>query len=100
MTTAAVGALTGFAYGALMNLYSWPFAAPGMTEDVGLYWSPGLSLQQSIERYSAFYVTTSLVHDATRAMATSLLIVVAGAPVMRLLRRFHTRAAWSTSLPE
>ena len=60
LTTAAVGALTGFAYGALMNLYSWPFAAPGMTEDVGLYWSPGLSLQQCIERYSAFYVTTSL----------------------------------------
>ena len=100
VTTAALGALTGFAYGALMNLYSWPFAAPGVTEDVGLYWSPGLSLQQSIERYSAFYVTTSLVHDATRAVATSLLIVVAGAPVMRLLRRFHARAAWSPSLPE
>src|SRR5215207_3047949 len=41
---AAFGALTGFAYGALMNLYSWPFAAPGVTSNVGLYWKPALSL--------------------------------------------------------
>jgi len=98
-SAAALGALTGFAYGALMNLYSWPFAAPGVTENVGLYWSPGLSLVESLERYATFYVTTSLLHDATRAMANAFLIVVAGAPVMRLLRRFHARAAWSTSLP-
>jgi energy-coupling factor transport system substrate-specific component len=96
-TAAALGALTGFAYGALMNLYSWPFAAPGVTTNVGLYWSPGLSLLESIRRYVKFYVATSLVHDATRAIATALLIVVAGAPVIRLLRRFHARAAWSTS---
>jgi energy-coupling factor transport system substrate-specific component len=66
---------------------------------VGLYWSPGLSLSESIERYSTFYLATSLVHDATRGAATALLIVVAGAPVIRLLRRFHARAAWSTSFP-
>ena len=96
---AALGALMGFAYGALMNLYSWPFAAPGVTTDVGLYWSPGLSLMESIQRYTTFYVATSLVHDATRAIATALLIMIAGAPVIGLLRRFHARAAWSTSQP-
>src|SRR5215213_5430285 len=95
-TAAALGAFTGFAYGALMNLYSWPLAAPGATTDLGLYWSPGLSLMESIQRYTTFYVATSLVHDATRAIATALLIVIAGAPVIRLLRRFHARAAWST----
>jgi energy-coupling factor transport system substrate-specific component len=95
---AAFGALTGFAYGALMNLYSWPFAAPGVTSEVGLYWSPGLSLSDSIERYAAFYVATSLVHDATRAAATAFLILVAGAPVIRLLRRFDSRSAWTTTL--
>lgn len=97
-TVAAIGALTGFAYGALMNLYSWPFAAPGVTGDIGLYWTPGLSLSESVERYAAFYVATSLVHDTTRAAATALLILVAGGPVIRLLRRFHTRAAWSATL--
>jgi energy-coupling factor transport system substrate-specific component len=94
---AAFGALTGFVYGALMNLYSWPFAAPGVTGEVGLYWSPVLSLPESFERYAAFYVATSLIHDATRATATALLILVAGAPVIRLLRRFHARSAWSSS---
>jgi energy-coupling factor transport system substrate-specific component len=94
----AFGAVAGFAYGALMNLYSWPFAAPGVNADVGLYWSPALTVVESIERYAAFYVATSLVHDATRAVATALLILVAGAPVMRLLRRFRARAVWTTSL--
>jgi energy-coupling factor transport system substrate-specific component len=99
-TAGACGAVTGFAYGALMNLYSWPFAAPGASDDVGLYWSPALSALESMERYAAFYVATSLVHDATRAAATSFLILVAGAPVLRLLRRFHTRAGWSATPPE
>jgi energy-coupling factor transport system substrate-specific component len=80
-----------------MNLYSWPFAAPGLSDDVGLYWSPSLSVMESIEHYAAFYVATSLVHDATRAAATALLILVAGAPVIRLLRRFHARSAWSST---
>jgi energy-coupling factor transport system substrate-specific component len=82
-----------------MNLYSWPFAAPGLNDDVGLYWSPSLSLAESVEHYAAFYVATSLVHDATRGMATALLIVVTGGPVLRLLRRFHARTAWATSPP-
>src|SRR5215212_7107343 len=97
VTAAAFGAATGLAYGALMNLYLWPFAAPGVTRDVGLYWSPALSVVESIEHYAAFYVATSLVHDATRAIATAFLIVAAGRPVLRLLRRFHARATWATS---
>src|SRR5918993_2519144 len=98
-TAVAFGAVAGFAYGALMNLYSWPFAAPGVTEDVGLYWSPTLSLVESLERYAAFYVATSLVHDGTRAVATALLILVAGVPVIRLLRRFYARAGGFPSPP-
>jgi energy-coupling factor transport system substrate-specific component len=91
------GAAVGFAYGALMNLYSWPFAAPGVVTDVGLYWSPTLSLGESVSRYATFYLTTSLVHDATRAVANALLILVAGPPVLRLLQRFRTRTTWSAS---
>jgi energy-coupling factor transport system substrate-specific component len=98
-TAVAFGAVTGFAYGALMNLYSWPFAAPDLSDDVGLYWAPSLSAVESIEHYAAFYVATSLVHDATRGIATALLIVIAGGPVLRLLRRFHAHAEWDTSPP-
>jgi hypothetical protein len=42
-------------------------------------------------------MATSLVHDATRAIANALLILVAGVPVMRLLARFRARATWSAA---
>ena len=93
----AFGAVAGFAYGVLMNLYAWPFAAPGAASDIGLYWSPSLTLAESIARYGPFYVATSLVHDATRALATALLLLVAGTPVTRLLERFRSRTTWATS---
>jgi energy-coupling factor transport system substrate-specific component len=96
-TLALFGAAAGFGYGALMNLYSWPFAAPGADVDAGLYWTPALSLADAITRYAAFYMTTSFVHDASRAAANSVLILLAGGPVFRLLQRYRTRASWATS---
>jgi energy-coupling factor transport system substrate-specific component len=97
VAAAAFGAVAGFGYGALMNLYSWPFAAPGAVSDAGLYWSPNLSFVESIERYTSFYLATSFVHDASRAAATALLILIAGAPVLRILERFRARAVWMSS---
>jgi energy-coupling factor transport system substrate-specific component len=97
--TTAFGAFAGFGYGALMNLYSWPFATPGTASNAGLYWTPTLTFIESIERYVTFYLVTSFVHDATRAVATALLIVIAGAPVLRMLTRFRTRAVWSSTAP-
>jgi energy-coupling factor transport system substrate-specific component len=91
---AGYGALVGFLFGALMNLYSWPFAAPGADIEHSLYWVPGLSLTATIERYWRFYLTTSLVHDATRAIATSALLYFAGPPIVRLLRRYRLQVAW------
>ena len=93
----AFGAFAGFGYGALMNLYSWPFTAPGTTRDAGLYWSPTLSLAESVERYATFYLATSFFHDASRAAATALLILIAGAPVLRVLQRYRARAVWTSA---
>lgn len=92
---AGYGALVGILFGALMNLYSWPFAAPGTNIEQSLYWVPGLSTAETLERYWRFYLTTSLVHDATRAAATAALLIVAGPPVVRLLRRFRLQVSWS-----
>lgn len=91
---AGYGVLVGLLYGALLNLYSWPFTAPGTAIEQSLYWVPGLSLAESLERYWRFYLTTSLLHDATRAVATSALLIVAGPAVIRLLRRFRLRVSW------
>jgi energy-coupling factor transport system substrate-specific component len=89
------GAMSGFLFGAVMNLYSWPYAAPGSTTDVGLYWNPTLSLVESLQRYASFYLATSLLHDATRAAANVIILLVLGDPVIRLLQRYQTRSSWS-----
>jgi len=97
VTLTLFGFGSGFGYGALMNLYSWPFAAPGASANLGLYWAPSLSFSESVERYATYYLATSLVHDATRAVATAGILLVAGPQVIRLLRRFLSRTAWIAS---
>ncbi len=78
-------------FGALMNLYAWPF---GVGQS-GLGWQPGLSPGETASRYWAFYVLSgSLAWDALRAVSTSLLIVLLGRPLLRELRRFHARFFW------
>jgi energy-coupling factor transport system substrate-specific component len=87
----------GFLYGAIMNLWFWPFARGG-----ALDWHPGLDLAQSLDRYWSFYVATSLGWDAAAAITNALLILVTGLVLMRTLRRFAHRldpAVEFTSLP-
>lgn len=91
---AVYGALVGLLFGALMNLYSWPFAAPGADIEQSLYWVPGLSFAETAVRYGRFYLTTSLVHDAARAIATAVLLLLAGPPIIRLLRRYRLQVSW------
>ena len=91
---ATYGAIVGMLFGALMNLYSWPFAAPGADIEHSLYWAPGLSATETLERYWHFYLVTSLVHDATRAIATAGLLLIVGPPVIRMLRRFRVQVTW------
>jgi energy-coupling factor transport system substrate-specific component len=91
---AAFGAIWGFAFGALMNLWFWPFAAPGVGSDAGLYWSPELSVIETVERYVRFYAVTSLGFDVARALGNVVLVLVFGAPILRLLERYRSRFTW------
>jgi energy-coupling factor transport system substrate-specific component len=84
---ALFGALSGFAYGAIMNLSFWPYAAGPAQQ----YWTPGTGLAETLRRYLAFYVLTSLVWDAFGAVGNVLLILAFGAPIVRTLRRFRDR---------
>jgi len=83
------GALLGFVFGAVMNLWFWPYIVDmGQSE---MYWQPGTRLWETLGRYAAFYITTSLWWDIGRAGGNLLLILLFGAPVLHLLRRFQRR---------
>jgi energy-coupling factor transport system substrate-specific component len=84
---AAYGWAAGFGYGAMMNLWSWPwFQSSG-----AISWHPGLSLAQGVHHYWAFYVTTSFAWDAAGATANAIATVILARPVLRSLRRFAYR---------
>lgn len=81
--------VAGFGFGVLMNIYFWPFVfSPGQSER---YWQPGLGLLETVKRYAAFYVFTSLWWDLARAVGNLALLLVLATPVLRLLRRFQRR---------
>ncbi len=84
---ALFGGAWGFAYGALMNLWFWPYIATG--ENVS--WAPGLGFVETLRHYWAFYVLTSFGWDAWTALGNVVLIAVAGRSVLRVLLRFRDR---------
>lgn len=77
----------GFAYGAIMNLWSWPFQAG----DPAQSWQAGLSFIDGIKRYLTFYAVTSLWWDVFAAAGNVLLILLFGLPTLKVLQRFKDR---------
>jgi energy-coupling factor transport system substrate-specific component len=89
---AGCGALSGLLYGAVMNLWFWPYLAAVATTDTdSVHWDPQLSLLQTLTRFAAFYLTTSLWWDLCRVAGNVALLLLVGPPVLRLLRRFQRR---------
>jgi energy-coupling factor transport system substrate-specific component len=80
--------LWGFVFGAVMNLWFWPYisaaqAAPGQT------WETGLGVADVLRRYGVFYLATSAWWDAWRAFGNAALVLFLGAPLLKVLRRFE-----------
>jgi energy-coupling factor transport system substrate-specific component len=85
---AGVGAVTGFAYGALVDVQSWVTAFRG-SPDVG--WTPGMAPPAALAHFARYYVLTSLGWDAFRAAGNVILVVALGLPVLAALRRLRAR---------
>ncbi|MDQ3043538.1 MAG: ECF transporter S component [Chloroflexota bacterium] len=94
------GACWGLLYGALLNLWFWPFAGAGSEGAAGLYWSPDLGFVETIAAYSRFYLTTSLVYDLFRAAGNAALLLLLGGPLLRALERYRSRFQWQVWEPE
>jgi energy-coupling factor transport system substrate-specific component len=84
---AAYGWVWGFVFGAIMNLWFWPFTAG----EGDLSWQPGVGLAGTLRRYWSFYVLTSFGWDAAGALANALLILLTGVALLPSLRRFAVR---------
>lgn len=84
---AAYGWIWGFLYGAIMNLWFWPFAVDGGP----LSYLPGAPLAETVSRYWSFYAVTSLPWDAAGALTNAVLIVLTGRALLRSMRRFADR---------
>jgi energy-coupling factor transport system substrate-specific component len=85
--------VAGFAYGALLNLWFWPFLSPGAAP-TGAGFVPGDSAAANAVHYGVFYLATSLGWDVPRAVVTAALVLVAGRPILATLRRAVRRAAF------
>jgi energy-coupling factor transport system substrate-specific component len=84
---AAFGWVWGMVFGAVMNLYFWPFVAGGPDQ----YYQAGLGMGEILKRYAAFYLITSLWWDAARAVGNAVLIVAIGPALIKTLVRFKRR---------
>lgn len=77
----------GVLFGALMNLYFWPF----VSGEGNTFWLPGSGLWETIGRYAAFYALTSLWWDVVGAIGNVVLMAALGLPVVRAFTRFRDR---------
>jgi len=93
---AAYGALAGLAYGAVTDLWFWPFSTTGMSAQIA--YEPGGSWFTNLHHFWAFYLTTSLGFDIPRALANAALVLVAGRPVLLALRRTARKAAFDVPI--
>ncbi len=91
---AGYATVASLAYGLVMNLWFWPFASYGPE----VTYVAGDPVLENVGRYLLFYVTTSLPWDVGRAALCLLVVLLAGRPLLRALRRAARRAAFDADV--
>ena len=84
------GIVAGLGYGALLNLWFWPFSTDGSA----YAYVAGDPLGANLHRYALFWASTSLGWDVPRGLISAAVILVAGQPVLRALRRTARRGSF------
>lgn len=90
----AFGAISGVLFGAITNLWFWPFWAAG--PDVT--YQPGIGLAEALRRYWNFYLLTSFGWDLVRAVCNAVVLAIVGGPLLRALLRFRDRFHWERGI--
>jgi energy-coupling factor transport system substrate-specific component len=84
---AAYGFAAAFAFGAIMNLWFWPFAAGSSA--VG--WDPAAGALANLKHYAAFYALTSAGWDTFGAVGNAVAVIALGRPLLGALDRAARR---------
>lgn len=86
---ALYGFVTGYLFGAVINLWSWPFVANG----TGLSWVPAQGVIENLRHYAKYYVATSFAWDTFRAFGNAAMVLLLARPLLgaldRAARRMH-----------
>ena len=88
VVVAAVGALMGWVFGALLDVTDW---VPAYRGNPTIGWSPGMTPATALLHFGRYYLLTSLVYDSFRAAGNALMVVALGAPVLAALTRLRGR---------
>ena len=93
----AYGIVAAYAFGALMNLWFWPFvagvSAPGTNAFVAFV--PGDPVLENLRRFGTYTLLTSTATwDTGRAATNAVAIVLLGPALLGVLRRAARRAAF------
>lgn len=81
------GMAWGLLFGAITNLWSWPFFAAGPD----ITYEAGLGPLETVRRYWNYYFLTSFGWDLLRSVCNAVVLVILGGPLLRALVRFRER---------
>ena len=79
------GVIASYLFGALMNLWFWPF---GVGPETSISYLPAGSLPDNLSRFGVYtLVTSTLTWDTVRALTTGIGLALIGVPALKALRR-------------
>ncbi|HXZ99785.1 MAG TPA: ECF transporter S component [Candidatus Binatia bacterium] len=93
----AISIVTGFVYGALLDVWDWTTFYRG-NPSFGFLAGAGPAVL--LPRFAHFYLATSATWDSFRAVGDAILVLVLGAPIMGALARLRDRMAFRVDGPE
>lgn len=92
---AIVGVVTGYGFGAAMDVWNWTF----YQSSPGLGFHAGMPVAEALAHFARFYAVTSFGYDTFRAVGNAVMVVVLGAPVLVALARLRARLQVSVDDP-
>ncbi|MCL2782862.1 MAG: ECF transporter S component [Propionibacteriaceae bacterium] len=94
---AVFGAAAAYLFGALMNLWFWPFmAGQSLGANAGLSYVPGAALFDNLHRFVVYTLATSTaLWDTGRAITNVVLVIIVGPGVLAVFRRALRRASFA-----